>query len=132
METAVPRKILIADDNALNRKLLETLLRDEGYALTSVASGAEALCAIDRERPDVLLLDLMMPGMDGFEVVRRLRTNGQTANLPIVMVTSLDDDGARTRLASAGVTEIITKPLDRWVLKARLEQLFRAEGDRHE
>lgn len=124
-------KVLIADDDPLNRKLLETLLRGPGYQLRSVASGAEALAEIAADRPDLLLLDLMMPGMDGFEVVRRIRADDALNGLSIVMVTSLDDEGALTRLASAGVTEIIHKPLDRWALMSCVARLTRLPGDEH-
>lgn len=133
MSDARKPKLLVADDDPLNRKLLETLLRSEGYEVVCASSGAAALEEIGAGMPDLLLLDLMMPRMDGFEVVRRIRADPATADLAILMVTSLDDQGARTRLATAGVTEILTKPLDRWELKARVEKLLQAhQGSIHE
>jgi CheY-like chemotaxis protein len=118
------KKILVADDDSRNRKLLETLLGADGYVVTAVNSGQATLDAVANERPDLILLDLMMPGMDGFEVVRRLKIDADTRDIPIVMVTALDDTGSRLRLLSAGVADLIAKPIDRWQLKERLEQLL--------
>ena len=118
------KKILVADDDSRNRKLLETLLGADGYQVTAVNSGQATLNAVAGERPDLILLDLMMPGMDGFEVVRRLKIDADTRDIPIVMVTALDDTGSRLRLLSAGVADLIAKPIDRWQLKERLEQLL--------
>ena len=118
------KKILVADDDSRNRKLLETLLCADGYVVTAVNSGQATLDAVANERPDLILLDLMMPGMDGFEVVRRLKIDADTRDIPIVMVTALDDTGSRLRLLSAGVADLIAKPIDRWQLKERLEQLL--------
>ncbi|HSY26215.1 MAG TPA: response regulator [Burkholderiaceae bacterium] len=118
------KKILVADDDSRNRKLLETLLGADGYLVTTVNSGQATLNAVASERPDLILLDLMMPGMDGFEVVRRLKSDAATRDIPIVMVTALDDTGSRLRLLAAGVADLISKPIDRWQLKERLEQLL--------
>ena len=118
------KKILVADDDSRNRKLLETLLGADGYVVTTVNSGQATLDAVASERPDLILLDLMMPGMDGFEVVRRLKNDAETRDIPIVMVTALDDSGSRLRLLAAGVADLISKPIDRWQLKERLQQLL--------
>jgi CheY-like chemotaxis protein len=118
------KKILITDDDPRNRKLEETLLQANGYNVRGVESGQATLDAVAADPPDLILLDLMMPGMDGFEVVRRLKANPVTAAIPIVMVTALDDDGSRTRLAAAGVSELLTKPLDRWALQACVDRLL--------
>jgi len=118
------RKILVADDDSRNRKLLETLLYADGYLVASVASGQAVLDAVASDRPDLILLDLMMPGMDGFEVVRRLKSDESARDIPIIMVTALDDSGSRMRLLAAGVEDLIPKPIDRWQLKERLERLL--------
>lgn len=118
------KKILITDDDPRNRRLEETLLQASGYKVCSVESGQAALDAVAADPPDLILLDLMMPGMDGFEVVRRLKANPATSYIPIVMVTALDDDGSRARLAAAGVSEVINKPLDRWALQACVDRLL--------
>lgn len=119
--------VLVVDDDALNRKVVLTLLRAEGHEVQCVNSGQEALEAIARRRPDLVLLDLMMPGMDGFEVVRRLRAQADGAQLPVVAVSAIDHAGARARLAAAGVT-IINKPIDRWALKACVDHLLARGG----
>ncbi len=122
------KKILITDDDPHSRKLEEALLQASGYTVRSVDSGPAALHAVAADPPDLILLDLMMPGMDGFEVVRQLKADPVTRRIPIIMVTALDDDGSRARLAAAGVSEVITKPLDRWILQARIDKLL---GDAH-
>ena len=124
MTTKKNRKVLVADDDDRSRKLMTTLLHADGYEVRSTESGAGALKAIADERPDILLLDLMMPGMDGFEVVRQLKADPASEHIRIVMVTALDDDASRARLESAGVPHVLTKPVDRWKLKACLEELI--------
>ncbi|MDO8767099.1 MAG: response regulator, partial [Burkholderiaceae bacterium] len=80
--------ILIVDDDARERKLLETLLHAEDYSTLSVASGEDALSAIAQWAPDLILLDIMMPGMDGYQVANRLKANPATAHIPIIMLTA--------------------------------------------
>lgn len=116
--------ILIADDDRRNRMLLETLLRFDGYDVHCADSGQAALEAIASEPTDLILLDLMMPDMDGFEVVRRLKADPATRRIPVIAVTALDDASSQARLASAGVSEIITKPIDRWELKTRIQRIL--------
>jgi CheY-like chemotaxis protein len=87
-------------------------------------SGLEALNAIAEAQPDVVLLDIMMPGIDGFEVVRRLKSDKKTLMLPIIMVTALDDEGSRARLAAAGINVMLTKPIDRWELRSLLAHIL--------
>ncbi|MFA4969442.1 MAG: response regulator [Sulfuritalea sp.] len=119
-----PKKILVVDDDPRNRKLEETLVRAGGHEARSVDSGQVALDAIAADPPDLILLDLMMPGMDGFEVVRRLKVDPATRDIPIIMVTALDDDGSRARLSAAGVSDLLTKPVDRWALQACIDKLL--------
>ncbi len=118
------RTVLVVDDDARNRKLLETLLRADGYEVQCVADGAGALAAVAARPPDAILLDLMMPGMDGFDVVRRIKADPAAAGIPVVMVTAIDDDASRARLEAAGVSEVLVKPVDRWRLKACLARLL--------
>ncbi len=117
-------KLLVVDDDPHSRKLLDTLLRAEGFLVRHANNGIAALEAVATERPDAILLDLMMPGIDGFEVVRRLRADPESRSIRIVMVTALDDKASRARLTAAGVDDAITKPVNRWLLKACLERLF--------
>ena len=116
-------KILVADDDARNRKLLETLLTSDGYHVATVGSGQAVLDSVAADKPDLVLLDLMMPGMDGFEVVRRLKGSADLRGIPIVMITALDDAGSRARLMAAGVADLLIKPVDRWKLKESLQRL---------
>jgi CheY-like chemotaxis protein len=114
--------ILVVDDNPLSRKLMTDMLSADGHHVRCAASGAEALTLIAAEIPNLVLLDIMMPEMDGFEVVRRLKADGTTRGIPIVMVTALDDAGSRARLIAAGVDVMLTKPVDRWQLRSLLER----------
>jgi CheY-like chemotaxis protein len=118
------KKILVADDDARNRMLLETLLAVDGYEVVSVNSGQATLDSVRAGTPDLILLDLMMPGMDGFEVVRRLKAADTSRDIPVVMVTALDDSGSHARLKAAGVADFLTKPIDRWLLKESLLRLL--------
>jgi CheY-like chemotaxis protein len=118
------KQILVVDDNPLSRKLLNDILSAEGYRVRHAASGSEALSTIAEEPPDAILLDIMMPGMDGFEVVRRLKADKKTSIPPIVMVTALDDEGSRGRLAAAGINTMLTKPIDRWELCSLLARML--------
>ena len=126
--------ILIVDDEAQNRRLLAVLLRPEGYHTESAASGAEALSAIAESAPDLILLDIMMPGIDGYQVAAILKSNPATANIPIIMVTAHGERGARLAGLSAGAEEFLTKPVDRTELWLRVRNLLRlkAFGDLQE
>jgi diguanylate cyclase (GGDEF)-like protein len=117
--------ILIVDDEIQNRKLLEALLRPEGYVTQSAASGEEALASIGRQAPDLILLDIMMPGMDGHQLAGILKADPATANIPIIMVTALIDRGTRLAGLNAGAEEFLTKPVDRAELWLRVRNLLR-------
>jgi putative two-component system response regulator len=120
-----PARILIADDEPLNRDLMALLVRALGHEAVLAADGPEAL-ALARERaPDLVLLDVMMPGMDGFEVARRLKADGATRGVPIVIVSALDDQEARLRGLQAGAEDFLSRPVDRSELRARLRNLLR-------
>jgi diguanylate cyclase (GGDEF)-like protein len=126
--TAAAATILIVDDELANRRLLEALLRPEGYQTVGAASGAEALCLVAASAPDLILLDVMMPHMDGFEVVARLKADPATANIPVIMVTAQIDRGARVAGLSAGAEEFLTKPVDRSELWLRVRNLLRLKA----
>ncbi|CAN7329578.1 EAL domain-containing protein [Pseudoduganella sp. LjRoot289] len=126
--------ILIVDDEPQNRRLLAVLLRPEGYHTESAASGEEALSAIANSAPDLILLDIMMPGIDGYQVASILKGNPATANIPIIMVTAHGERGARLAGLEAGAEEFLTKPVDRTELWLRVRNLLRlkAFGDLQE
>ena len=117
--------ILIVDDEPQNRRVLETLLAPEGYATRSVASGEEALASIAAQAPDLILLDVMMPGMDGYQVAGILKAAPATASIPIIMVTAHSDRAARLAGLNAGAEEFLSKPVDRAELWLRVRNLLR-------
>jgi len=118
-------RVLIVDDLLPNVKLLETKLALEYYTTLSAMNGTDALALCERGLCDVVLLDVMMPGMDGFEVCRRLKTNPVTAHLPVVMVTALDQPADRLRGLQAGADDFLTKPIDDVALFTRIRSLMR-------
>ena len=107
-------RVLIVDDIAANLRLLEAKLLNEYYEVAVAASGEEALAAVPRWMPDVVLLDVMLPRMDGYEVCRRLKADPATAHVPVVMVTALTDQAERVRGLEAGPT---TSSPSRWTMR---------------
>ena len=124
-EVKKPARILIVDDEQRNRRLLAAILEAEGYRPAEAADGEAALDYARRSPPDMILLDIMMPGMDGYEVARALKADAATKGIPIVMVTALDDRDARLRGLEAGAEEFVTKPVDRNELRVRVRNLLR-------
>ena len=127
-----PACILIVDDEPHNRQLLEVMLKPEGFLLLSAANGEEALALVARQPPDLILLDVMLPGMDGYQVAARIKSDPATSNIPVIMLTALDDRNARILALSAGADEFLTKPVERTELSVRVRNLLRikAYGDR--
>jgi PAS domain S-box-containing protein len=117
--------ILIVDDEPQGRATLEALLHSSGYRLAFAANGAEALAQTASLTPDLILLDVMMPVMDGFEVCRRLRADPIVAEIPVILLTALDDRDSRLRGIEAGADDFITKPFDRVELRARVQTITR-------
>jgi len=124
MENAWAPTILIVDDEERNRKLLDVFVKADGYHTLAAAGGKEGIALAASELPDLILLDLMMPGMDGFEVVRWLKGNPSTCSIPVIIVSSLDDVAARQRMLASGAEEFINKPVDRWELSLRMSRLL--------
>jgi two-component system cell cycle response regulator len=118
-------RVLVVDDIAANVKLLEARLSAEYFEVVTAMSGSEALAVADRVLPDIILLDAMMPGLDGFEVCRRLKSSLKTAHIPIVMVTALDQSADRVRGLEAGADDFLTKPVSDVALVARVKSLAR-------
>jgi two-component system, sensor histidine kinase and response regulator len=117
--------ILIVDDTPAGRKVLERLLSNAGYRIAVADNGAEALSRAAELIPDLILLDVMMPGMDGFEVCRRLRADMSLSEVPIMFVTALGDRESRLLGIEAGADDFVTKPLDRIELQARVRAILR-------
>ncbi|MFL1460899.1 PleD family two-component system response regulator [Roseococcus sp. DSY-14] len=120
-------RILAVDDIAANLRLLEAKLVSEFYEVLLASSGPEALQAAAAQLPDVILLDVMMPGMDGYEVCRVLKANPRTQHIPVVMVTALTDPTERVRGLEAGADDFLSKPVDNATLFARLRALLRVK-----
>ncbi len=117
--------ILIVDDNLAGRETLKGLLYGRGYELLFAANGIDALRLAEEHTPDMMLLDVMMPGMDGFEVCQRLRKNPKVAEIPVIMVTALDDRESRLRGIEAGADDFVSKPFDHAELRKRVQTITR-------
>ncbi|MCH9020627.1 MAG: PleD family two-component system response regulator [Proteobacteria bacterium] len=120
-------RILVVDDQPLNVKLLEVKLSTEYYEVITATDGEGALATARAARPDLILLDVMMPGMDGFEVCRRLKADPALMHIPVVMVTALDGARDRVRGLEAGADDFITKPVNDVLLFARVRSLLRVK-----
>jgi len=120
-----PAKILVVDDTPKNVKLLADVLTVKGYTVVTATSGREALAKVEAEGPDLLLLDVVMPEMSGYEVCRQIRDNAATKVLPVVMVTALDPAEERVKGIEAGADDFLTKPINQAELLARVKSLLR-------
>src|SRR5271156_5455182 len=118
-------RVLVVDDILSNVKLLEAKLTAEYFEVVTAFNGLEALARVEECEPDIILLDVMMPGMDGFEVARRIKSNPKTAHVPVVMVTALDQPSDRVAGLDAGADDFLTKPVDDAALFARVRSLVR-------
>ncbi|RYG03636.1 MAG: response regulator, partial [Caulobacteraceae bacterium] len=118
-------RILVVDDIEANVRLLEAKLTAEYYDVLTAHDGPTALAIAASEKPDIVLLDVMMPGMDGFQVCRRLKDDPETRHVPVVLVTALDGRGDRIAGLEAGADEFLTKPIDDVMLFARVRSLTR-------
>src|ERR1700752_4290016 len=118
-------RVLVVDDVPANAKLLEARLTAEYFDVVTATSGAEALAICERAQCDIVLLDVMMPEMDGFEVCRRLKAGLATHHIPVVMVTALDQPSDRVRGLQAGADDFLTKPVSDIALIARVRSLAR-------
>ncbi len=118
-------RILIVDDHESNRKLLTTFLGQEGYCCETARDGETALQMMAEIKPDIVLLDIMMPGLDGFEVARRLKSQESTRHIPIIMLTALNDRESRIKGLNAGAEEFLNKPFDQLELRVRIRNLLK-------
>ncbi|MCZ4430597.1 PleD family two-component system response regulator [Agrobacterium sp. SOY23] len=121
-------RVLVVDDIPANVKLLEARLLAEYFDVVTAEDGFKALAICDEEQVDIILLDIMMPGMDGFEVCERLKADPKTAHIPVVMVTALDQPSDRVRGLKAGADDFLTKPVNDLQLIARVKSLVRLKA----
>ena len=127
-----PARILIVDDEPDNLELLEVILAWEGFVILTAASGEEALATVAQKPVDLVLLDIMMPDMNGYEVVAKIKGNLATKNIPVLMISALVDVNVRTLALTAGADDFLAKPLQRAELVLRVRKLLRktrAAGD---
>jgi putative two-component system response regulator len=117
--------VLIVDDEYIGRETLQSILEGEGYELEMAENGLQALEKARKLSPDVILLDVMMPGMTGFEVCQRIRNDPQIAEIPIIILTALDDRESLLNALKAGADDFVSKPFDRYELRARLMGITR-------
>lgn len=119
-------RILVVDDDENAIEILTRMLAREGYAGIAASSGVQALETLRRENVDVILLDVMMPGMDGLEVCRQLLLDDRLRQIPVILLTAKDDMGTRTRAMELGVSEFLTKPVNRRELFSRIDAQLHA------
>jgi len=121
-------RILVVDDQRANSEILAEVLRKRGYDVVSLNSGSAALEEIARMRPDLVISDILMPGMDGYELCRTLRAQPATALLPVILVTTLDAQSERVPGLDAGADDFLTKPIKWEELFARVRSLLRVKS----
>ena len=118
-------RVLVVDDVLANVRLLEAKLSAEYFDVITAMNGVDALESVQRVRPDIVLLDVMMPGIDGIEVCRRIKANPQTQHIPVIMVTALDQPEDRVKGLEAGADDFLTKPVNDLALFCRVKSLVR-------
>lgn len=123
-----PAKILVVDDEERNLRLMEAMLIPLGYEVLKALDGEEALNKVQEHSPDVILLDIMMPRMDGFEVARRLKEKEETRIIPIVMVTALREVEDRVKALALGADDFLSKPVEKTELRARVQSLVKVKA----
>lgn len=121
-------RILVVDDILANLKLLEARLSAENFDVLTAENGTEALAALDRERIDLVLLDVLMPGLDGFEVCRRIKASPETMHIPVVLLTALGDPDDKLKGLEAGADDFLSKPVEELALLTRVKNLMRLKA----
>jgi CheY-like chemotaxis protein len=125
-------RILVADDNRQNAELLEAYLSDGDWDVHTTADGEETLKEVRARRPDVILLDIMMPKISGFEVCKRLRADPQTRDIGVLMITALDQPSDVEKAVEAGTDDFVTKPINKTELLLRVRSLLAARQNKRE
>lgn len=125
--STVTGRILIADDNQQNRDLLDAYLADDGHEILMSVDGQQTLDVVRKELPDLILLDIMMPKLSGYEVCQQLKQEDRTRDIPVLMVTALKDTGDIERAVAAGADDFLSKPVHRLELLTRVRSLLRVK-----
>ena len=132
-DDVIPAKVLIVDDNEQNVELLQAYLEEVKGAETVVArDGRAALAAVAGSRPDLILLDVMMPKMSGFEVCKQLKDNPATREIPVIIITAINESGDYERGIESGANDFLTRPFNRAELMTRIRSLLRIKQMRRE
>ena len=120
-------KILVVDDSTTNVVLLEAILDEKGYQIETALNAKEARNIIERDKPDLILLDLLMPKISGFEFLEELRKNEETKNTPVIVVSALTDEENVERIMQLGAVDYVKKPIDLQYLVSRVESVLQNE-----
>jgi DNA-binding response OmpR family regulator len=131
-DTTRPARILIADDNPQGVELLEAYLADGDYEIRTAADGEETLCQVAQWQPDLILLDIMMPKISGFEVCKRLRADPASRDTAVLMITALDQPSDIERAVDAGTDDFVSKPINKSELLLRVRSLLRSRQNKRD
>ncbi len=123
----VPKQdfILVVDDSSVNNLLMQNILEEEGYTILTVESGKEALSMIRQKSPVLVILDIMMPDLDGFEVLENLKTENKTMNIPVMMLTARNNSRDKQKALALGALDYIIKPIDIPDVIARIKRILK-------
>jgi len=123
------QRILVVEDNDRNRRLLRILLKARGYEVTEAVTGEEAMKYLKDHKPDLILMDIQLPNVDGLEMTRKIKSNPKTADIPIVAVTAYAMKGDRERILEAGCDGYISKPIDTRRLALLVAEILKNSGN---
>jgi len=127
MNSTIKPLILCVDDDEVTRRLLERLLKNAGFDVIAAKSGMEALAGVGRKKPDIILLDIMMPEMDGYEVCSKLQENDETSYIPVIFITALEEEQDKARAFTVGATDYLVKPIKKDDLMQKIRKHIKTD-----